>query len=83
MNETDSITVGRYRICPLIRRIDNGWYASSVCIRSGSGSGAHHRVLRLTRLFRDHMAAVRYARAEGLRWIGHRKPVHGHAQAVD
>jgi hypothetical protein len=29
-------------------------------------------VLRLTRLFKTHLAAVRYATAEGLQWIGHR-----------
>lgn len=74
MNEKDTITVGKYRISPLIQMLENGWYASSVSIRSGSGSGTHDRVLRLTRLFRDQLAAVRYATAEGLQWIGHRNP---------
>ena len=32
----------------------------------------HDRVLRLTRLFQSQVAAVRYATAEGLQWIGHR-----------
>ncbi len=79
MNEKDSITVGKYRISPLIRMVENGWYACSVSIRSGSGSGTHDRVLRLTRLFRDHIAAVSYAIAEGLRWIGHCGPLQGQA----
>ena len=71
MNPKDNITVGKYLISPLTRLLENGWYACSVSIRSGSGSGTHDRVLRLTRLFRSQVAAVRYATAEGLQWIGH------------
>lgn len=71
MNPKDNIIVGKYLITPLTRLLENGWYACSVSIRSGSGSGTHDRVLRLTRLFRDQIAAVRYALAEGLQWIGH------------
>ena len=83
MNHKDSITVGRYLISPLTKPLKNGWYASSVSIRSGSGSGTHDRVLRLTRLFRTQLAAVRYATAEGLQWIGHRNPsVQGAALAA-
>jgi hypothetical protein len=74
MNPEDNITVGKYLISPLTRLLANGWYAASVSIRSGSGSGTHDRVLRLTRLFRSHVAAVRYATAEGLQWIGQRHP---------
>ena len=74
MDSTDSITVGKYLISPLTQVLANGWYACSVSIRSGSGSGTHDRVLRLTRLFRSHMAAVAYATAEGVRWIGQRHP---------
>ena len=82
MNDKDNITVGKYHISPLIQMVENGWYACSVSIRSGSGSGTHDRVLRLTRLFRDQLAAVRYATAEGLRWIGHPNPVQGPALAA-
>jgi hypothetical protein len=71
VNPKDNITVGKYLITPLTRMLENGWYACSVSIRSGSGSGTHDRVLRLTRLFRNQVAAVRYATAEGLQWIGH------------
>ena len=70
MNE-DSITVGKYRISPLIRMVENGWYACSVSIRSASGAGTPERVLRPTRLFRERVAALRYATGEGLRWTGH------------
>lgn len=73
MNDSShNIIAGKYLISPLVKLLENGWYAASVSIRSGSGSGTHDRVLRLTRLFRSKLAAVQYATAEGLQWIGHR-----------
>lgn len=68
---------GKYLISPLTRALDNGWYACSVSIRCGSGRGTTDRVVRLTRLFRDKLAAGEYAIAEGLRWIsaGASRPV--------
>lgn len=77
MNQNnDNIIVGKYLISPIIKALENGWYACSVSIRSGahSGSARHDRVLRLTRLFRCQLAAVRHATAEGLQWIGQRHP---------
>ena len=71
MDSPDNITVGKYLISPLTQVLANGWYACSVSIRSGSGSGTHDRVLRLTRLFRSKVAAMAYATTEGLQWIGH------------
>ena len=65
-----NLKVGKYLISPLTRALDNGWYACSVSIRSGSGSTTTDRVVRLTRLFRGKVAACEYAIAEGLRWIG-------------
>ncbi len=84
MNPEDNVTVGKYLISPLTKLLSNGWYACSVSIRSGTGSHTHDRVLRLTRLFQSHLAAVRYATAEGLQWIGHRNPtsVQGAALAA-
>ncbi len=83
MNDKDNITVGRYLISPLTQLLENGWYACSVSIRSGAGSGTHDRVLRLTRLFQTRVAAVRYATAEGLQWIAHGStPVQGPARAA-
>jgi hypothetical protein len=61
---------GKYLISPLIKALENGWFASSVSIRSGSGSATTDRVVRLTRLFRDCGEAADYARREGLQWIG-------------
>ncbi|MCM2251600.1 MAG: hypothetical protein NDJ19_04490 [Ramlibacter sp.] len=72
MDHKNSITVGRYLISPVTHLLENGWYASAVVIRSGSGRSAQQRMLRLTRLFQTRMAALRYATAEGLQWIGHR-----------
>jgi hypothetical protein len=79
IHSDNNITVGKYLISPLPKRLDNGWWASSVSIRSGSGSGTHDRVLRLTRLFRDKLGAAEYALAEGMQWIGQR---HGAAIPV-
>jgi hypothetical protein len=39
-------------------------------------------VLRLTRLFRTQIAAVRYATAEGLQWIGEHNPIVAHASVL-
>lgn len=63
------VVAGKYLISPLTRVLENGWFACSVSIRSGSGQGTTDRVVSLTRLFRDRFAAAAYARAEGMRWI--------------
>jgi hypothetical protein len=68
-NKHDPVTVGKYLISPMTRMLENGWYASSVSIRSGRGQSTTDRVLRLTRMFRDSVAAAEYALAEGLQWI--------------
>jgi hypothetical protein len=68
-NNPDPVTVGKYLISPIIRLLDNGWYACSVSIRSGRGQQTTDRVVRLTRLFRDAVTAAEYALAEGLQWI--------------
>lgn len=68
---------GKYLISPLLKRLENGWYACSVSIRSGSGQGTTDRVLRLTRIFRDRLEAADYARGEGLQWVrSPASPVH-------
>ena len=72
----DNITVGRYLISPITKALENGWYACSVSIRSGADSARHDRVLRLTRLFRCQLGAVRHATAEGLQWIAQRDPAN-------
>jgi hypothetical protein len=64
------LTVGKYLISPITKPLDGGWFGCSVSIRSGSGSATTDRVVRLTRLFRDQLAAAEYALTEGLQWIG-------------
>lgn len=61
--------VGKYTVSPLVRALDNGWFATSVSIRSGRGAATTDRVLRLTRLFQCAQQAASYARAEALQWI--------------
>ena len=77
-NTETPVTQGKYLITPLIRLLENGWFACSVSIRSGSGRGTTDRVVRFTRLFRERPRAADYARAEGLQWIaaasGHLRP---------
>lgn len=68
--QEQNLKVGKYLISPLTRPLDDGWFACSVSIRSGSGTATTDRVVRLTRLFRDRLSAVEYALAEGLQWIG-------------
>jgi len=63
-------TIGKYLVSPLIKALDNGWFASSVSIRSGSGRATTDRVLRLTRLFRSATQAAAHAHGEALQWIG-------------
>jgi len=69
-NKHMPVSAGRYLISPLTRPLDDGWFACSVSIRSGKGSATTDRVLRLTRLFRDPLAAAEFALAEGFKWIG-------------
>lgn len=66
------ITVGKYLISPLTKALENNWFACSVSIQSGSGAATTDRVLRLTRLFRDRLAAAEYAVQEGLHWMAPR-----------
>jgi len=70
-----SIAVGKYLVSPLIRHQDDGNFAASVSIRSGSGSGMHDRVMRFTPRFASHAAALRYAVDEGLGWVRERAPL--------
>lgn len=61
--------VGRYLVSPLIKQTEDGSFAISVSIRSGSGSATTDRVLRLTGVFPCPREAAAYARAEALQWI--------------
>lgn len=69
--------IGKYLVSPLIRELDDGSFASSVSIRSGSGSASTDRVLRLRRIFACPTEAAAGAHAEARRWIdaSHAPPV--------
>ena len=66
---TGALRVGKYVVSPLVRTLDDGSFASSVSIRSGSGSATTDRVLRLTRIFGCAAEAAVGAHAEARRWI--------------
>ncbi len=61
--------VGKYLVSPLIKPLEDGSFASSVSIRSGSGSATTDRVLRLTRIFSCAAEAAAGAHAQALQWI--------------
>lgn len=61
--------IGKYLVSPLIKALGDGWFASSVSIRSGSGTATTDRVLRLTGLFRCAAEAATFAHSEALQWI--------------
>jgi hypothetical protein len=63
------VNIGRYLVSPLTKPMANGWFASSVSIKSGSGSETTDRVLRLTRVFQSAAEAAAYAMQEGRQWI--------------
>ena len=63
------LIAGKYLISPITPVLHNGWVACSVSIRSVAGGEGSERILRLTRLFRDPIAAAGYAMREGLQWI--------------
>jgi len=64
-----NITVGKYLVSPLTKRLADGCYAASVSIRSGRGSGTHDRVMRFERVFSTPDAAAAYAAEQGLSWV--------------
>ena len=72
-NNNSAVTIGKFLVTPLTRVLDNGWFACSVSVRSGSGSATTDRVLRLTRLFQNKASAAQYALAEGMRWLDARQ----------
>ena len=75
MNDTQTnLIVGKYLVSPLIKLMDDGRYAASVSIRSGSGRCTHDRVFRFIPPIIDRLTASQYAQAEGLAWIRHQNP---------
>jgi hypothetical protein len=54
----------------LTRHLGSSRYVASVSIRSGHGSATHDRVMRFVPEFDSGEAALHYATAQGLDWIG-------------
>lgn len=73
MNKMKSdVEIGKYRISPLSKRLDDGRYAASVSIRSGRGRGMHDRVMRFTPSFGCDASALNYATQQGVIWVNDR-----------
>ncbi|MEP7280414.1 MAG: hypothetical protein ABI696_00435 [Rubrivivax sp.] len=64
-----TISLGRYLVSPLTRRLDDGRFSAGVSIRSGQGHGTHDRVLRFVPDFDTPQAALLYARREAVAWL--------------
>lgn len=63
------IDVGKYRVSPLVRPLDDGGYTCGVSIRSGRGSATTDRVMRFSGRFATEPDARRHAHAQALVWL--------------
>lgn len=68
------ISIGKFLVSPLSKRLADGLYAASVSIRSGRGSATTDRVMRFTGSFMSANAAQRYAQDQGVAWVSDRQP---------
>ena len=66
INQDATITVGHFRVSPLVTVTESGRYAASAAIRSGHGRATHHRVLRFVPRFDSRDSARRYAITQGI-----------------
>jgi len=64
----NNIEVGRYVVSPMTQARNGGGFDALVSIRSGQGMASVDRVMQFTPCFHTPVAALRYARAEGLAW---------------
>ena len=62
-----SIPMGRYVVSPTTHPTDSGEFRASVSIKSGHGSGTHHRVFRFDGIFPTREAARLFAVTQG--WL--------------
>jgi len=62
-----SISMGKYVVSPTTHPADTGGYRASVSIKSGQGTGSHHRVFRLNGLFATRETARLMAVTQG--WL--------------
>jgi hypothetical protein len=66
---THGIDVGKYRVSPLIRPLDDGGYTAGVSIRSGRGSATTDRVMRFSGRFATEPDARRHAHVQAMAWL--------------
>ena len=64
-----AVTMGRYRVCALVRQACAGGFTSGVSIRGGQGSATTDRVMRFTPHFASERSARRYAHRQAASWI--------------
>jgi len=64
-----SISIGKYLVSPLSRRLDDGGFQSGVSIRSGRGSASTDRVMRFSGSFATEGDAHQYAHEQGRIWV--------------
>jgi len=69
ISNNNSVSIGKYRVSALSKRLDDGAYSASVSIRSGHGSASTDRVMRFIPQFESESAAQSYAHAQGLIWV--------------
>ncbi len=60
-----SISLGKYVVSPTIHPTESGEFLASVAIKSGQGSGTHHKVFRFDSIFPTREAAHLFAMAQG------------------
>ena len=59
--------MGKYVVSPTTHPTDSGEFRASVSIKSGQGSGTHHRVFRFDGIFPTPEAARLFAVTQG--WL--------------
>lgn len=71
MSTHQTLVIGRYRISPLVKALEDGTYRASVSIRSGQGPASCDRVMRFAGRFESAEAAARYAQEQAILWTQH------------
>ena len=79
ISKQNTISVGKYLVSPISKRLDDGRYGASVSIRSGHGSASTDRVMRFTGQFDSEGAADQFACEQGLIWVSLSTPLSCHA----
>jgi hypothetical protein len=68
--QTNTLSLGKYLLSPLIKQTEAGLFAASISVRSGRGSGTHDRIYRFLSPFASHDEALQFALAQGRSLFG-------------